>query len=468
MKVNNLLDFNIDYELVDDKNKDNIFKKYNILPLNKDILYLNVATSNISIDSQHISNLLGQPIKLIETEHKYLELEWQYLTLKIKLYKLAIYSINVSLVDSNNSYILEFIDELFIFCIKNDVSDIHIETLDQSVIIRVRIDGVLNQFFRFSINLYPILSSIIKFLASLDISQKRLPLDGRFSRKVDNNIFDFRVSTLPTIYGESIVIRILDNQNIQKSIDDIGFDKDTLNIIKSAISLSSGMILITGPTGSGKTTTLYSILNFLNSKEKKIITIEDPVEYKLDGINQVNINSEINLDYKTVLKNILRQDPDIIMIGEIRDMESLQMAIQASLTGHLVIATLHTNSALETVTRLLDMGAQRYLIASTLKMVLSQRLIRVLCKHCKVTNNELHYYEPVGCTKCNLTGYSSRVVISETLKLNDSLSQMITKGDSMIDILSHAKEFDFKLLEENAMKLVKDGITSLGECYNKL
>lgn len=461
MKVNNLLDFNIDYELVDDKNKDNIFKKYNILPLNKDVLYLNVATSNISIDSQHISNLLGQPIKLIETEHKYLELEWQYLTLKIKLYKLAIYSINVSLVDSNNSYILEFIDELFTFCIKNEVSDIHIETLDQSVIIRVRIDGVLNQFFRFSINLYPILSSIIKFLASLDISQKRLPLDGRFSRKVDNNIFDFRVSTLPTIYGESIVIRILDNQNIQKSIDDIGFDKDTLNIIKSAISLSSGMILITGPTGSGKTTTLYSILNFLNSKEKKIITIEDPVEYKLDGINQVNINSEINLDYKTVLKNILRQDPDILLIGEIRDTLSAKIAIRAALTGHLVIATLHTNNSIETITRLIDLKIEPYLISSTLKMIIAQRLVRKLCNDCKQYDNQTKLYIPKGCAKCNLMGYINRTVVAEILEIDKDIASKISQNQKI-------KIDNFRSLSTVAQELLDQGIISKEEFLSKI
>ena len=264
------------------------------------------------------------------------------------------------------------------------------------------------------------------------------------------------------------MLRILDNQNIQKNLEEIGFESITLHTIKKTLQLTQGLILVTGPTGSGKTTTLYSMLNFLNTKNIKIISIEDPVEYKLDGIIQVNINNDINLDYHTVLKNILRQDPDVLMIGEIRDTKSLKIAMQAALTGHLVIATLHTNNSLETITRLLDLEAQPYLIATTLKMVISQRLLRILCPICKIKDIQNNYYKNIGCKECNLTGYNGRKIVCEILEINNKLSKMISNNKNLSQISKKAKKYNFKSLQENGKILIQNGITSLSEYYSKI
>jgi len=456
MRLKDLYDYNIEYNLLDNIDSQ-LLLEYKFLPVIQDSLYILVATYDENLNPNIIKNILKKPIKLIYIEKEFLELSFVHLEFQKKLFSLASKSLAISR-DDRNSYIIEFVDLLFDFCIKNNGSDIHIEALDKNVIIRFRIDGDLNQIFSFKIELYPIISSIIKYFASLDISQKRLPLDGRFSRVIGDKGYDFRVSTLPTIYGESIVLRILDNQNINKELEDIGFDENELDIIKTVLPLTSGMILVTGPTGSGKTTTLYSMLKRLNKSSKKIITVEDPVEYKLKGIMQVNVNQDMGLDYSTVLKNILRQDPDIIMIGEIRDSQSLQIAIQASLTGHLVIATLHTNSAIETITRLFDMGTKSYLIANTLKLILSQRLLRVLCKNCKGNK----------CKECNLTGYHSRVIVSEALKFDEKISKMISNKEDVKDILSYAIDNGFQTIQTNGMKLVNANITSLEEYYAKI
>ena len=468
MSSNILLDYNINYTLVENLDKNDILKNYKIMPIEDKTLYILVATSNIAQDTTPLNKIFNKPIKFIKVNHIYLEFEWQYLDLKIELYKLSQNIIDDHTIEPNNSYIIKFMDTIFLFCIQNLASDIHLETIEHSIIFRFRIDGMLNQFFRFNISLYPAISSIVKYLSSLDISQQRLPLNGRFSRVLGDKKYDFRLSTMPTIYGESIVIRILDNQNVQKDLIDIGFEDKTLEEIKQSLTISSGMILVTGPTGSGKTTTLYSMLNHINTKEKKIITIEDPIEYKLDGIIQVAINNDIELDYKTVLKNILRQDPDILMIGEIRDKESLQIAMQASLTGHLVISTLHTNSALETITRLKDLEAPEYLIASTIRMILSQRLVRVLCVECKKLDKSLNCYRATGCTKCNLTGYLNRKVVTEILRFDNNIKKMITDKSSLVDIEKYIFQNDFISLEQNGQQLVKDGITSWEEYYSKI
>ncbi|MEA2017276.1 MAG: GspE/PulE family protein [Campylobacterota bacterium] len=464
---NNLLEYNIDYDLVKNIDKE-LLIDYNIMPIHQVELFLLIATTDISQDIEPLVKIFNKSIKLIEVEKKSLEFEWQYLDFKLKLFSLANSAINNMDIDKENSYIIKFIDELFIFSIENNVSDIHYECLDKSIIIRFRIDGQLNQFFRFDISLYQLISSIIKYFGNLDIAQKRLPLNARFSRKVDNKSYDVRVSTMPTIYGESIVLRILDNGNVQKDLNQIGFEKSTLHTIEKNLKLTQGLILVTGPTGSGKTTTLYSMLNALNSKEKKIITIEDPVEYKLDGVMQVNINNEIDLNYHIVLKNILRQDPDILMIGEIRDSESLQTAMQAALTGHLVIATLHTNSAIETITRLLDLKSEPYLIASTLKMVLSQRLLRILCSVCKVKDKEDNSYKSEGCVKCNFTGYKGRKVVSEILTVDEDISNVIATNHNIVDITKLLEDKNFTTINANGKKLVENGLTSLSEYYSKV
>ncbi|MEA2050512.1 MAG: GspE/PulE family protein [Campylobacterota bacterium] len=465
--IKSIYNYDIDYSLIKDIDP-NILKQYSIIPIEKNELFIMIATSNNHLDIKDLNTIFNFPIKLIYLSSSDLEFELKYIRLKKELFRVSTQAINFIDIQTENSYILEFLELILEFSIKNFVSDIHIECLDKSVIIRLRLDGVLQQYFRFDIMLYPIISSIIKFLSNLDISQKRVPLDGRFTKSIDNYSYDFRVSTVPTIFGESIVLRVLDNKNIKKNIDLIGFDDNSLSIIKNRLQLTQGLILITGPTGSGKTTSLYSMLNYINKKEKKVITIEDPVEYKLDGVIQININTDINLDYHTVLKNILRQDPDILMIGEIRDTISLNIALRAALTGHLVISTLHTNNSIETISRLIDLKAEPYLVATTLKMVLSQRLLRQLCPKCKLYNNDTGYYTANGCKDCNFTGYYKREIVSEVLQIDEKISKMISKNKTILDILHKAQKHGFKTLQDNGTDMLKKGLTSQDEYISKI
>ena len=454
---NKLFEYSIDYSL--SNNLD--IQQYNILPIKQYSLHILVATSNIKQDPKPIIKLLNSPIKFIYIPQVYLEYEYRYLSTKIELYQLSLNALKDDMTTQTNSYITQFLDIVLKLCIRNDISDIHFECLSNTLLIRLRFDGVLNQFFKFDKKLYSMISSVIKFLAHLDISQKRLPLNGRFGKIIEEDEFDFRISTMPTIYGESIVLRILNNKNIQKSLDDIGFDNTHLKTIYKNLSLTQGLILVTGPTGSGKTTTLYSMLNYLNQTTKKIITIEDPVEYKLDGIMQVNLNPQIELDYHTVLKNILRQDPDILLIGEIRDTLSAKIAIRAALTGHLVIATLHTNNSIETITRLIDLKIEPYLISSTLKMVIAQRLVRKLCNDCKVYDDTTNLYIAKGCAYCNLMGYKNRTVVAEVLEIDKTIATDISENKN-ITIK------DFRSLNIVAKELLDDGIISQDEFLSKI
>jgi len=462
-----LLDFIVDYSLFDHIEK-NFLEKKNIYPVQTQQLSVLIATSNKELETEELIKIYDKPIKFLFVEENELKSELQYLDLKKKLYLLGKNALSHKDSKDENSYIINFMDIVFSFCIENNASDIHFESANQSLIIRLRIDGELIQIFRFNKDLFSLISSIIKYFGNLDISQKRIPLNGRFSRRINKLIYDMRISTMPTIYGESIVLRILDNGNIKKDILTIGFEPNTLQSINRNIRLNQGLILVTGPTGSGKTTSLYSMINSLNTKNKKIITIEDPVEYKLDGVMQVNINEEIDLDYQVVLKNVLRQDPDILLIGEIRDKESLQIAIQASLTGHLVIATLHTNNAIETITRLIDLEAEPYLISSTLKMVLSQRLVRILCSDCKVKNTTINSYENKGCELCNYTGYKGRKIVSEVLEVDEDIAKMISRKSHMDEIVSYANTKGFRSLHDSGLELVTEGITTLDEFYSKI
>ncbi len=466
MQCKSLKEFNIDYSLLENIDNNLLFE-FDMMPLYKEQLFVIVATSKTNLNIDKIVNIFNQPIKFVHVLHQELQFEWKNLQFKKKLFLLASKALDTIENESKNSYIIEFIDEVLRFSIENNVSDIHYECFEKSVVLRLRIDGVLNQFFRFDISLYTVISSSIKYLGNLDLSQKRLPLNARFSRVIEGKSFDIRISTMPSIHGESIVLRILDNGNIEKNLQEIGFENQTLNAIENILTLTQGLVLVTGPTGSGKTTTLYSMLNKINTTEKKIITIEDPVEYKLDGIVQINVNTDINLDYSTVLKNILRQDPDCIMIGEIRDQESLQIAIQAALTGHLVIATLHTNNAIETITRLLDLNTKPYLIAATLKMVISQRLLRVLCDSCKEKESDLTY-KSLGCKECNFTGYNGRQVVSEVLKINSEIAKIITNSREISNIEEYLKKKDFQSLAVNGKKLVVEAKTSYSEYHSKL
>jgi general secretion pathway protein E len=329
------------------------------------------------------------------------------------------------------------------------------------MIIRFRIDGILYLILTLDLNIFPLIATILKLFSNLDISQIRLPQNGRFTKILDKKEYDFRLSTIPIIDGESLVLRVLDNKNSKITLDKIGFDKYIFKALNKIINLNQGLILVTGPTGSGKTTSMYAMLNTLNTNSKKIITVEDPVEYNLDGIQQININEDLDLTYSYALKSILRQDPDIIMIGEIRDEEALKIAIQAALTGHLVIATLHTNNAPDTINRLLDLNAEPFLIASTLKAVISQRLIRKLCNNCK--DNQAK-----NCEVCNNTRYQGRINICELLECDKTVSNMIANSDSIPNIIKYVTTKNYITLEQNCLNKVKNGITSMEEYYSKI
>jgi general secretion pathway protein E len=463
--LDSLNNYEIDYSIFNSFDRELIFE-YKIMPLFADTLFFKVATSDENLDCKQLAYLFQMPIKPVYVPHQELQFEWKHYPLKSQLFSLAIQGLNTKKDQEKNSFIKEFLDLIIEFSIINNASDIHFEVIDKSIVIRLRIDGVLKQYFRFCIDLYPVLSSIIKYLGNLDISQKRLPLNSRFSKKIIDKSYDIRVSTMPTILGESIVLRILDNSNAQKNLSELGFDQDTLSILEKNINLKQGLILVTGPTGSGKTTTLYSMLQKLNKEEKKIITVEDPVEYKMDGIVQVNINEDIELNYHHVLKNTLRQDPDILMIGEIRDIESLKIALQASLTGHLVIATLHTNNSIETLSRLQDLGAESYLIEATLKMVLSQRLLRLLCDKCK-EKDEL-FYKGKGCHHCNYTGYYGREVISECVAIDKEMQNAIASQYSTIQLEELLKQKGIPRLEDKAKGLLQRGKTTPYEFHTKI
>jgi len=460
-----LYNHTIDYSILKDFNRDLLFE-YKIMPLYYGELFLVVATSTSFSSEQKLSEVFNYPVKTIIVPHYELQFEWRYFTIKNKLFSLSKKIANRVNKKEDSKEIISFIEELLSFSIINKASDIHIEALDESVVIRLRIDGVLQQFFRYEIELFSIISSYIKYLANLDIAQKRIPLNSRFSKYINNKIYDIRVSTLPTIYGESIVLRVLNNKDAQKELQNIGFSQTTLEILKNILALKQGLFLVTGPTGSGKTTTLYSMIGEVYSLEKKIITIEDPVEYKIEGVMQVNINEEIDLNYQKVLKNILRQDPDILLIGEIRDKESLKIAIQASLTGHLVFATLHTNNAVESIYRLLDLDAEPYLVATTLKGILSQRLVRVLCKDCK--KKEDQSYIKIGCKSCNYTGYQGRRIVSEILQIDNILKGLISKEEHIDKLENYLEDSDFVSLEDNCKKLIKKGLTTYEEYLNKV
>ena len=451
----------IDYDLLRDFGLSESLS-LNILPLIKYDLYTLIAISNETTHS-YLETNYHTPVKTIQVPQNDILFHLNEFHQRYKIFKFAKSSIQNKI---NQNSINEFFEYLLDFAISKDASDIHFETFEDALVIRYRIDGLLQQFFKFELEFYPIISSVIKLFSKLDITQRRIPMNGRFSKTLAGHKYDFRVSIMPTICGESIVIRILNKTNVQKSLENLGLDTQTLNTLKQKMTFSQGMILITGPTGSGKTTTLYSILKQLSLGAKKIITIEDPIEYKIPNIQQIAVNNEIGLTFTEVLRNVLRQDPDILMIGEIRDKESLDIAIQASLTGHLVLATLHTNDSISTINRLLDLNAEPFLIASTLKTIVSQRLVLKLCEECKTKSSDGdNHYEEVGCPKCNLTGFRNREIISEMFVMDEKISSMICKQCDINEIISYCKNRGFKTLFENGMQKVEEGIVNKKEIY---
>jgi len=372
--------------------------------------------------------------------------------------------------------VVKLVDLIIHQAIEENASDIHIEPQREKLRLRYRIDGVLYEIPPPSKSLHLPIVSRIKILSRMDIAEKRLPQDGSFMVKIKNRLIDLRVSTAPTIYGEKVVIRILDKSRVPLDLSKLGFFPQELERIRKGITASYGLIFLTGPTGSGKTTTLYAVLNELNSPGKNILTVEDPVEYRLEGINQIQIKPEIGLTFANVLRGFLRQDPDVILVGEVRDLETAEICVRASLTGHLVLSTLHTNDAIGAITRLMDIGIPHYLVASSLRLVVAQRLVRKLCPLCRqpyeIKKEELPpfvklstsvVYKPKGCQECRYIGFKGRTLISEVVLIDEEIREAIHKKLSSREILQLVKRKGVDLLLESGLKRVEEGITSIEE-----
>uniref|UniRef100_A0A7C4XSU4 Type II/IV secretion system protein n=1 Tax=Caldisericum exile TaxID=693075 RepID=A0A7C4XSU4_9BACT len=374
--------------------------------------------------------------------------------------------------------VVRLVNSIISEAIAESASDIHVEPTEDSVRIRYRIDGILQEKQRLPKRIQPGIIARLKIISNMDIAERRIPQDGRISLKFEGRPVDFRVSSLPSIFGEKIVLRILDKTSSIRPMEQLGFSEYNLKRFENIITQPYGMILISGPTGSGKTTTLYSILNRLNTPSKNIITVEDPVEYQLKGINQVQVNEKAGLTFANALRSILRQDPNIILIGEIRDRETAQIAIEAALTGHLVLSTIHTNDSASIPTRLIDMGIEPFLVASSLIGATAQRLVRKICPKCKVeykpskdvlehlgfeVEEGVTFYKGEGCDFCNHTGYKGRIAISEILPITPEIQKLILKRASSKEILAEGKRLGMKTLLEDALLKAAEGITTLEE-----
>lgn len=415
--------------------------------------------------------LTGMAISLREVSPAQLEKE----LLRHYPYKTSQEQNNGVISTGSASDIVRFFDRILDEAVRMKASDIHFERYENDARIRFRWEGQLIEKFEVETEQYNALISRLKIMADLDISERRLPQDGRIHIESAHGPVDIRVSTLPGKYGEKAVLRLLLRSKEHLQIDNLSLGEREMAHFMQAISQPNGIILITGPTGSGKTTTLYATLNHLNRPDKNLLTVEDPVEYNLRGINQLQVKDEIGLTFDRALRAFLRQDPDIIMVGEIRDGKTAQIAIRAALTGHLVFSTLHTNSAWDAVIRLQDMGIPAYLLASSLRMVIAQRLVRVLCRHCRKASEDvlipeiqdcghIHtHYLPVGCQHCHYTGYQGRRAVFEILPVKGELTEMIRKSQSTIR--PYLQKNDLRSLSQNLITLIQEGVTSLEEAF---
>jgi type IV pilus assembly protein PilB len=364
--------------------------------------------------------------------------------------------------------------------IRDKASDVHFEPFENEYKMRYRIDGVLYEMVPPPKHIAAALSSRIKVMANLDIAERRLPQDGRISLTVQGNPVDLRVSVLPTMFGESVVLRILDRSQMQLDLAKLGLGTDNLNIFRQLIHKPNGIVLVTGPTGSGKTTTLYAALSELNDIETKIITTEDPIEYDIDGIIQVQMKEEIGVTFAKCLRSILRQDPDVVMVGEIRDLETAEIAAQASLTGHIVFTTLHTNDAPSSIARLLDLGIEPFLLTATIEGIVAQRLVRKVCEQCKTpfkpTESQLmelgltpdevkgkQFYYGAGCSRCNNTGYKGRTGLYEIMTFNDEIRELIMNHASTNVLRTASQKAGMKLLRDAGLSAIYNGVTTIDE-----
>lgn len=383
------------------------------------------------------------------------------------------------LASQDDAPVIKLLNAIFFEAIREQASDIHIEPFEKKLFIRFRLDGVLQTRLTTKSVVAPFLISRIKVLGKLDIAEKRLPQDGHISIKLGQRAVDLRVSTLPSAYGERAVLRLLDQQATRLHLDTLGMPPDIMRSFEKTIALPNGIVLVTGPTGSGKTTTLYGSLEKMDRYSLNIMTVEDPLEYYFEGISQTQVNNKAGMTFAKSLRAILRQDPDVIMIGEIRDIDTANIAVQASLTGHLVLSTLHTNSAIGAVTRLLDMGIEPFLLSSTLQAVLAQRLVRRLCVKCATANNSTErvalytrlagqgpnedLYQAVGCDDCHHTGYKGRIGIFELISVDDTMRHMISEGASEALLKQHLQKYNHRYLHQQALTAIANQHTSVEE-----
>ena len=462
-------------------------KKHNAIPISEDDMSVTVAfTDPLDIDAQEAIQRLfpRKPLKIALATKKQIGSYLFKVELKdsvkglVKKIKDELNSINSIEEQQEASSILLLIDVILKACINGRASDVHVEPTEKNCVVRGRIDGKLSEIFIFEKSIYPPLASRLKLLANLDIAEKRKPQDGRFSTLVGDREYDFRISTLPILYGESIVMRVLDKQKALVKLEDAGMDSVSYNKLLDGLQAPYGIILVTGPTGSGKTTTLYGALNELRNVEDKVITVEDPVEYRMNLIQQVQVNPKVGLSFADALRSILRQDPDKIMIGEIRDQETLEIAIKAALTGHMVISTLHTNDSISAIPRMVDMGIEHYLISGALVAIQAQRLVRKICKNCKIVENVpastleeikdyipegVKFYTGSGCRECGDTGFMGREMICEVLNISEDLSSLIAKGASKDQLYDQAVKDGFIGIFENGIQKAIEGVTSIQE-----
>jgi len=379
-------------------------------------------------------------------------------------------------VSIDDAPVVKLVNTILGQAVDNSASDVHIEPFENETRVRYRIDGVLFDMLTFPKHLHPPVSSRIKIMSGMDIAEKRHPQDGRILLRVAGRRIDIRVSSLPAIYGEKLVMRLLDQATAMVGLERLGLDPDERTTLDKVIEVPYGIILVTGPTGSGKSTTLYSVIQNLNSYEVNITTVEDPVEYTIAGVNQVQINERAGLTFDTVLRSILRQDPDIILVGEMRDTETAQLAVRAALTGHLVLSTLHTNDAPSSIVRMIDMGIPPFLVSSSVVAVMAQRLVRKLCPHCKVPyelpldvaeslglNGFTTVYKPVGCDECRGTGYRGRTAIFEIMPMSEELRRAVMTGATSDDLRTMAINQGMRTLRVSGAKKVTEGITSADE-----
>ncbi len=475
-----------------------LFSKYNLLPIFKRNHLLYVATSNPTnieaMDAIRFNSKMN--IEAIVVEHDKLVKLIEQNFASESAFEFEDDDFDLNFEDGNSepeqaaedepqsdeSPIVKYINKLLIDAIRMGASDLHFEPYEKTYRVRYRVDGVLRQIATPPLQLANRLASRLKVMSQMDISEKRVPQDGRIKLKLSKNkSIDFRVNSLPTLFGEKIVLRILDPSSAMLGIDALGYEPEQKELFMEALEKPQGMLLITGPTGSGKTVSLYTGLNILNREDTNISTAEDPVEINLEGINQVNVNNKVGLTFAAALKSFLRQDPDIVMVGEIRDLETAEIAIKAAQTGHMVLSTLHTNSAPETLTRLRNMGVPSFNIATSVNLVIAQRLARRLCPHCKapsdipkqsllemgfteadLSNPEFQVYQPVGCSECR-EGYKGRVGVYEVMKVTPEISRIIMEDGNAIQIADASAKSGFNNLRRSGLLKVMQGVTSLQE-----